>query len=69
MSRNLLEESQLKQGRFCDSSKGRWEKRDFQPFPQYINNECDQRKSWLVGLKIIIVSSLAAMMTDQVYLE
>ena len=34
MSRNLLEESRLKQGRFCDSSKGHWEEGDFQHFPQ-----------------------------------
>ena len=38
MSRNLLEESRLKQERFCDSSKGRWEERDFQRFPQQIMN-------------------------------
>ena len=34
MSRNLLEESRLKQERFCDSSKGHWEEGDFQHFPQ-----------------------------------
>ena len=51
MSRNLPEESRLKQGRFCDSPKGRWEERDFQRFPHHHR---------------LIVSPLAAMMTDQV---
>ena len=39
----------IKEGRFCDSSKGRLEEPDFQCFR--INNECNQRKSWLFNFK------------------